>query len=101
MKRLPPTGGAPFLGIALGAATVVVASAAFAEPPAEIDFDAARKHWAYQPIRKPPLPALKQRDWPASPVDAFVLARLEKEGLRPSPEADRAVLLRHIESLLK
>src|ERR1043165_6139380 len=53
---------------------LVVASRA--EPP-PIDFAAARKHWAYQPVRKPVLPTVKQADWPASPVDSFILVRLE------------------------
>jgi hypothetical protein len=54
------------------------------------------RHWAYlQPVR-PPLPALSDTHWPRNPIDHFILARLEKEGLRPSPEADRAGLLRRI-----
>src|SRR5262249_14659531 len=42
------------------------------------------------------LPAVKDARWPANGLDHFILARLEKEGLRPSPEADRATLLRRL-----
>lgn len=53
-----------------------------------------REHWAYRPIRRPKLPAVKQSDWPANPIDCFILARLEAEGWRPSPPAEPAQLLR-------
>src|SRR5438874_13216893 len=51
-------------------------------------------HWAFvKPVRPEP-PAVKDPGWPKNAIDHFILARLEKEGLRPSPEADRAVLIR-------
>lgn len=53
-------------------------------------------HWAFVPPRKPELPAVSQRSWPRNPIDWFILARLEAEGLRPSPEADRATLIRRV-----
>ncbi|MCI0461893.1 MAG: PSD1 and planctomycete cytochrome C domain-containing protein [Gemmataceae bacterium] len=61
---------------------------------ASINFATARKHWAYQPVRKPPLPIVKDRTWPTSPVDHFILAKLEGAGLTPSPLADRRTLIR-------
>jgi len=52
------------------------------------------EHWALvKPVARP-LPAVTDRAWPRNGVDAWVLARLEREGLRPSPEADRFTLLR-------
>jgi mono/diheme cytochrome c family protein len=51
-------------------------------------------HWAFQPVKRPDTPAVKQKEWPRNPIDAFVLARLEKEGLTPSQDADRVTLLR-------
>src|SRR5215468_6397017 len=52
------------------------------------------KHWAYiKPVR-PVAPRVKNQSWVRNPIDAFILARLEKEGLSPSPEADKATLLR-------
>jgi hypothetical protein len=56
--------------------------------------DAALDHWAFQPIRRPAIPEVAQSDWPRTPVDAFVLAKLEAAGLTPSPEADRRTLIR-------
>lgn len=53
-------------------------------------------HWAFVPPKRLPLPELKQSDWPAGPIDHWVLARLEREGLRPSPEASKQTLLRRV-----
>jgi hypothetical protein len=53
-------------------------------------------HWAYQPVRREPAPAVRRTDWPRGELDRFVLARLEREGLSPSPEADRATWLRRV-----
>ncbi len=52
------------------------------------------KHWAYTQPSRPVLPKVKDKKWSRNGIDAFVLARLEKENLRPSPEADRPTLLR-------
>ena len=54
------------------------------------------RHWAFQPVRRPAPPIVKDRDWMRNPLDGFVLARLEKEGLAPAPEADRPTLLRRL-----
>ncbi len=53
-------------------------------------------HWAFAPPKKLPPPATKQKIWPRNPIDQFVLARLEKEKLSPSPEADRYMLARRV-----
>ncbi|HKE02484.1 MAG TPA: DUF1549 and DUF1553 domain-containing protein [Blastocatellia bacterium] len=54
------------------------------------------EHWAFVAPRRPALPEVKDRTWIKTPIDQFILARLEKEGLRPSPEADRETLLRRL-----
>jgi cytochrome c553 len=54
------------------------------------------KHWAFQPIRQPPVPRVKNSKWLRSPIDNFILARLERGRIRPSPEADRAPLIRRL-----
>jgi hypothetical protein len=54
------------------------------------------RHWAFVPPQRPALPAVRTEKWARNPVDRFVLARLEREGLKPSPEADRATLLRRL-----
>jgi hypothetical protein len=53
-------------------------------------------HWAFVAPKPQPLPAVKQSEWARQPLDRFILARLEKEGLAPSPEADKASLLRRV-----
>ncbi len=55
-----------------------------------------KKHWAYQPIRTPDLPPVKHKDWPISPVDHFILAKLEASGLTPAEPADRRTWIRRV-----
>jgi mono/diheme cytochrome c family protein len=55
---------------------------------------AQQSHWAFQPVRKPPLPAVKDTAWPSSPIDFFILHSLEQKGLRPNRPADKITLLR-------
>ncbi len=57
---------------------------------------ASQQHWSYVKPALPALPKVKNQSWIRNPIDAFILARLEKEGLTPSPEADRATLLRRV-----
>ncbi len=51
-------------------------------------------HWAFQPPRDPRVPDVKRASWVKTPVDAFILAKLEEKGLRPAPPADPRTLLR-------
>src|SRR5215468_1595981 len=53
-------------------------------------------HWAFIPPKPQPLPTVKRGDWVRQPLDRFILARLEKESLAPSPEADKSALLRRV-----
>lgn len=53
-------------------------------------------HWAFVAPKPQPLPAVKRSGWARQPLDRFILARLEKESLQPSPEADKASLLRRV-----
>jgi hypothetical protein len=55
-----------------------------------------RAYWAFQPVRKPPVPVVKNKAWVQSPMDAFVLARLESKGLTPAPAADRRTWIRRV-----
>jgi Protein of unknown function (DUF1553)/Protein of unknown function (DUF1549) len=57
---------------------------------------ADRDHWAFVPPRRPHVPRVNDRSWCKNPVDAFVLAQLQKNGLRPADEADRSTILRRI-----
>jgi hypothetical protein len=56
--------------------------------------DEGSRHWAFQPVRRPALPAVRDGAWPRTSVDRFILARLEEKGLTPSPPADRRTLIR-------
>ena len=53
-------------------------------------------HWAFKAPTRPGPPGVKDGSWPRNAVDRFVLARLEAEGLKPSPEADRTTLIRRL-----
>ena len=53
-------------------------------------------HWSFQPPQRPVIPAVKDKRWTRNPIDTFVLARLEKEKLKPSPEADQITLIRRL-----
>jgi hypothetical protein len=53
-------------------------------------------HWAFVPPARPDPPAVRAKSWPRNPIDNFILARLEKEGLKPSPRAGKATLLRRL-----
>jgi mono/diheme cytochrome c family protein len=56
----------------------------------------ATKHWSFQPVRRPAVPSTKNPAWVRNPIDAFVLAKLEAKGLKPSPAADRVTLIRRL-----
>ncbi len=56
----------------------------------------AARHWSLQPIRSPIPPTVKSEKQQLQPIDAFVLARLAKEKIVPSPAADRATLIRRL-----
>ncbi|MEX2173156.1 MAG: PSD1 and planctomycete cytochrome C domain-containing protein [Pirellulaceae bacterium] len=53
-------------------------------------------HWAFVAPRQATLPAVKQTAWPKNPIDRFVLAKIEAAGLAPSPQADKATLIRRL-----
>ncbi len=56
--------------------------------------DAELNYWAYQKVHKPAIPAVRDRAWVKTPVDAFILKELEAKQLRPTPRADKITLLR-------
>jgi len=53
-------------------------------------------HWAFTAPQRPPVPSVKQQAWVKNPIDAFVLARLEDQGLAPAAPADATTLLRRL-----
>ena len=58
--------------------------------------EARMDHWAFQPVKDSPAPAVKSTSWPRTEVDRFVLAELEKKGLAPVADAEPAALLRRV-----
>ncbi|HYE99806.1 MAG TPA: DUF1549 domain-containing protein, partial [Planctomycetota bacterium] len=66
------------------------------DPVAAADAAKVKGHWAFRPPVEPTIPAVKNAGWVRSPVDAFVLARLEAAGFKPQPEADRRTLIRRV-----
>lgn len=78
-------------------AVTFVLPAATVRSTAESYSKAERNHWSFRPRSSPELPvfdAPADRAWAKTPIDAFILAKLKKEGLQPSPQASRATLAR-------
>lgn len=67
-----------------------------AGPPTGMSLDEGKQFWSMQPIADPAVPEVQHADWVQTPVDAFVLHRLEEAGLRPAPQADRRTLIRRV-----
>ena len=64
---------------------------------ASVDLPAAApRHWAYVAPSRPPLPAVENKAWSLNPIDGFILARLKRLGLAPSPEAAKETLIRRL-----
>lgn len=62
----------------------------------EIDIEAGKQFWCYKPIAPPTIPTVKNKAWPLSDIDRFILAKQEAAGLRPVGDADRATWLRRV-----
>ncbi len=101
--KMPPTGKLPDEQIAdfrawveMGAPDPRSQAPAPVVAPAEagIDLEAGRQFWSFQPIANPPVPSTSKPDWVRSPIDAFLLARLEQEGLEPAAGIDKRGLIR-------
>jgi hypothetical protein len=57
---------------------------------------ASERHWAFQPVRRPAVPVVRDLSWVRTPIDAFVLARLERHGIQPASPAEKPTLLRRV-----
>ena len=64
--------------------------------PDSADTKIVSNHWSFQPILIPELPTVKNKRWVKNDIDHFVLSRLESEGILPSPQASRSVLIRRL-----
>jgi hypothetical protein len=72
----------------------MVPSRASNGPGAEQLQSATAPHWSFQPVRNPATPTPQDSSWSVAPIDRFILAKLEQQGLKPVPDADRATLIR-------
>jgi cytochrome c553 len=81
-----------------GAAWPTVAgAAAVGVGKPNVKYEELRKnHWAWQPLHPGLVPAVQDRTWPVDGIDRYILARLEKEGLKPVGDADRRALIRRV-----
>lgn len=62
----------------------------------EIDIEAGKEFWCFRPITQPVVPVVKDKSWPSSDIDRFILAKQESVGIRPLGDADRAIWLRRV-----
>jgi len=96
-QRLPPAMVADFeTWIRNGAADPRAKAAVVAAVKPQIDLEAGRKHWAFQPISSPAAPKVRENKRVRNPIDAFLQASLEAKKIQPAPEADKATLLRRL-----
>ncbi len=70
----------------------LVALPTIAAPPQ----DKEEKHWSFAPVRRPELPSVSDPDWSGNPIDRFVRATMESEGIKPVATADRRTLVRRL-----
>ena len=95
VPRMPPEGeGEPFTPLQIETLKAWIDQGAIA-PAEEIPAD-PRKHWAYTPPVKARLPQPQEADWGNNPIDAFLAAERERQGLTTTPLADRGTLLRRV-----
>ncbi|MCZ2342559.1 MAG: DUF1553 domain-containing protein [Bacteroidales bacterium] len=64
--------------------------------PADQMIAAGKNFWSYRPVVSPTAPAVQNKKWPLQPMDAFILAKLESQGLAPAPDADRRTLIHRL-----
>ncbi|MCF7960253.1 MAG: PSD1 and planctomycete cytochrome C domain-containing protein [Pirellula sp.] len=65
-------------------------------PASALNLQKSKGFWSFQPIQVPALPRVRNRSWPTSPIDYFILAKLESSGLEPAPPADKSELVRRV-----
>src|ERR1700683_1493140 len=73
--------------------TVAMAAQIQTAAPAQ-PASAGQQFWSYQPVKRPDVPAVQQKTWVRTPIDAFILSVLESKSIKPSADADRAAFIR-------
>lgn len=82
--------------VRMGAPDPREGQAAVVAPARAWDAEEAKNWWAFQPVREPPVPTVNDAAWPRGDIDRFVLAGVEKRGLKPVSDADKLTLLRRV-----
>ena len=96
-RPMMPYGGPPLSGSEVAVIRKWIDAGA-AGPDSNVPLAAIKtaRHWAYVKPVQPPLAAVRDGSWVRNPIDNFILAKLESEGLKPSPEASKGILLRRV-----
>ena len=94
--KMPPTGKLKPLEIAALTEWVKNGAVWPEKAGAAASVDSRLKHWAFQPVKKSPVPKIPASAWSQNPIDAFIFARLAAKKLLPSPTADKRILLRRV-----
>lgn len=94
-ERMPPEGD-PLTAEQIGILRAWIDQGADWPDSADVRLKDKADHWAYLPLQLPSVPRVKQSDWVRTPIDAFILSRLEEQHLTPSAPADRAALIRRV-----
>jgi hypothetical protein len=89
-----PKSGLLIIGL-LAAAALTVAGGAVDQTKDPFT-PAQRRYWAFQPVKRHEAPSIKNLRWAATPIDRFILAKLESKGLKPNPPADKTTLIRRV-----
>jgi mono/diheme cytochrome c family protein len=92
--QMPPAPAEKLPDAALAALVQWIAAGAPWPDDASTQSTPTKPHWAFQAIRPVAIPQVENTDWPQSPIDRFVLAKLEEQGMSPAPPADRTTLIR-------
>jgi hypothetical protein len=71
-------------------------TAAVAPAKPRTDFAEARKRWPFNPVSEPEVPSVRDTIWARTPIDRFILAKLEEKGILPAPDADKRTLIRRV-----
>jgi len=100
-NKMPPKGGKLPDPVAESLSHWVRLGAPWPSAVAPVDSSAskdepARTHWSFQAVHDPALPSVENSAWVASPVDAFILNKLEAKRIKPSPPADKRTLIRRV-----
>jgi hypothetical protein len=93
---LGPLAGSILVGLALSTCPPPSLADGPADPPEPTWTPEQRRHWSFLPPKRPGPPAVEGRAWVRNPIDAFILKPMEDAGVAPSPEADRATLIRRL-----